>query len=525
MSEQLFSEINRVPRANPISLQDMIDAEVLAARTSASLVRDERDYSRRIPRVNFSERDVVSRRGAIRFQNSSGASFGNQSFQNSSSSSSNLNNIDLRVDETKEEQKIILCDRYKDLETIKEKGLECPICLNVISGTVSITTCLHKFCSKCLFQHCMTSANPSCPMCRSELTQENIILCDELTHFLDNCIIKCKNLECTVEVCRKEYYNHISSCVYNKKQCKDCKTLVYERDMNNHNSECEFRQIKCNLCYSFIHFRNQEDHINNHCPYNTVKCPNEQCDYSTQRCNLNSHISRCNHRKIRCYNGCQAFIECQDMKQHNEICPNRKIPCEYCTISFTRSSMDLHHTCCPKKLVECIYCHENILNGNMSIHHRSCSNKPVKCPNNCDMEIERRFILSHTDMCVNRSVCCNDCKQYYVLSRKELHDNSCMDKTIECTECNDTFLRRHAFEHSSVCLYKTINCKYSYAGCTGKFLRINEKEHCETCKDYHLDILELCILKNITINKKDDEKKDDEHETIKILKRLGARMI
>jgi hypothetical protein len=41
----------------------------------------------------------------------------------------------------------ISSERYKDIETIKDKGLECPICLNVINGTVAVTTCIHKFLS------------------------------------------------------------------------------------------------------------------------------------------------------------------------------------------------------------------------------------------------------------------------------------------------------------------------------------------------------------------------------------------
>ena len=405
--------------------------------------------------------------------------------------------------QTNREEKSIPCERYKDLDTIKERELECPICLCVISGTVSITICLHKFCSACLVRHLSASlTDPRCPMCRHELTMDDIILSEELTSYLDNCTVTCRNMECRTEVQRKDYYNHIASCSYNKKECKECRSMVYEKDFEKHSNECEHRLLKCNLCRSFVQHRKQQDHRENYCPNSTIKCPNEKCNYRTQRCKIFQHTPNCSFRTVVCANGCQSLIEYKELSLHNEICLMKKVPCEFCSKQYPQSTINAHHQVCPKKLNSCQYCSASVLNSSMLYHHRVCDLKPVKCPNECGQEVERRALLSHDKECSNRSVPCEECKQYYILSRRDLHDQSCSNKRVLCSDCNESIIRKDLIEHGKVCLYKYLHCRYSYAGCVGTFLRTCEKEHYENHKDHHLSILENYINKCQSNNKK-----------------------
>ena len=424
-------------------------------------------------------------------------------------SSSSSNNRDLLVPED-QNKNIISNERYKDLESIKDKGLECPICLSVINGTVAVTTCIHKFCSSCLYQHCMSSANTSCPLCRSELNPENIVISDDLSLYLDNCIVVCKNLECTVEVERKNYDQHNSTCPYNKKQCNDCKSLIYERNMEKHKEECDYRSIKCNLCRAIVPIRKQEEHRNTSCPFNVAKCKNEKCNFTTQRHRMHKHTHECIYREISCVNGCSATIEFRDVSLHNETCPRRKILCIECTATILCSNAEIHYLSCPKRIRECEYCNENVINSNIHHHYRSCSKKLIPCPNECGESIERRYLLNHNNVCQNRSNKCVECKQHYILSHQDSHDRSCPNKRVNCHDCNESIMRKDLSEHSSSCQYKSLLCKYHYASCIGKFLRVNEQDHYEQYKDHHLQLLEEYI--NINVLKKKDESDNDEED-------------
>lgn len=415
-------------------------------------------------------------------------------FNNESSRSS----MNLRVESKEEEKKTfsshhILCERYKDLELIKEMGLECPICLTVIKGTVAITTCLHKFCSSCLYNHCMSSHNACCPMCRGELNPENIIISSELTEYLDKCIVTCANLECNIEMTRREYNRHISVCEYNKIQCGDCSSLIYKKDKKTHEEECEFRSIKCNLCRSIIQYNNQEQHMNEDCLLVMIKCSNNKCNYTTQRHKIWKHKGECKYRNIPCNNGCSAIISCEDITLHNEICPMRKIECHDCKLPYSYINQEYHNDLCPEKSKECKYCKTSILNRFMECHiHGNCHDKPVQCPT-CDITIERKNLTDHKNICINRPTQCVECDQWYSYSDYYSHIKTCQYQTIACLECRAEFIRKDKNIHTQKCLYQTLKCKYSYAGCFDSFLRSNETSHYNDHKDHHLDLLDKYI--------------------------------
>ena len=118
-----------------------------------------------------------------------------------------------KTDKNEEEKYIIPDEKYKNLDVIKEKELECPICCSVINGTVAITKCFHRFCLSCLNKS--QKRNNSCPICRQDLNVlDSVIISDTLTTFLNNSIVSCRYEECKVELCRKDMYNHIEVCRY-----------------------------------------------------------------------------------------------------------------------------------------------------------------------------------------------------------------------------------------------------------------------------------------------------------------------
>lgn len=213
-------------------------------------------------------------------------------------------------------------EKYVNIEEIKEKGFDCPICQDVISGTVAITTCLHKFCSKCLFNHCKNKVNPNCPMCRKDLDVNDIILSDDITEYLDNSLIICKNIECKELMKRKEYKTH--DCKYDKSQCKFCGVVFYKEKYNEHVQTCDMKTVKCNLCRCFVIEKLMEHHRKHKCPRAIVECK-YQCNYRSQRYKIDFHHKNCHRRIVQCPNSCDLCMEYKDLENHNEICLNRDV--------------------------------------------------------------------------------------------------------------------------------------------------------------------------------------------------------
>lgn len=59
------------------------------------------------------------------------------------------------------------------ITNIIEEDMKCPICLGTIDITSSVTTCLHRFCSKCLERSLRVDLGPKghhdCPACRAKM--------------------------------------------------------------------------------------------------------------------------------------------------------------------------------------------------------------------------------------------------------------------------------------------------------------------------------------------------------------------
>lgn len=416
----------------------------------------------------------------------------------SSSTQESKDQYELKVDESSKDY--IRSDQYVDYKKLCEDNLECSICLNIIDGTVAVTTCMHRFCSSCLFEYMMKKAgSASCPNCRSSIDNlEDVMISSELSDVLDATVIKCKNKECTAELPRKEYKKHAQICEFNKKQCKGCKSLYFEKDFHSHEEECESRLVKCNLCNSYTKFKDQKTHRDDVCPGTMVKCPNRKCNYMTQRFKINRHGASCTYRMITCSNGCDAVFDHKEQSSHNEICNRRPVKCEFCDINVPYNNLNEHYNLCPKKPAECKWCSSTVVFGSMTNHEIVCPKKKVKCSQDCGVEMERGELQKHLEDCPNRYVKCNDCSQQYILSKKEYHESSCSEKVVTCSDCSQTITRKNIYFHSErTCDMKLVECKYVYAGCSCKFTRKTESEHYREYKDLHLEILEKYIQTKI----------------------------
>jgi hypothetical protein len=387
---------------------------------------------------------------------------------------------------------VIANDSFKNLEEIKEKGLECAICLNVINGTVAVTTCIHKFCSTCIHKHYETSANGNCPLCRNELSYDDIILSSELTEYLDQCIIICKNQGCKLETTRKDYYNHYYVCDYSKQNCKECLTLIYKKDEETHKTNCKNRKVNCIWCNCLVSYSLMEYHKAAECSETNVVCPSSGCNFRNVRKDMHKHIENCEFRSIVCE--CAVKVIFKNLETHKTICTKRKVKCQYCDLIYVVTSKKKHERTCPKMIKECNYCTESLLYEKMNEHYTKCESKPIKC-NWCDIIAEKKFIDHHKFECFNRPMTCNLCNKNYLNNSN--HDNICLEKPIQCEDCGITCVRKDMYLHTEICVNKIIPCKYKYIGCKTHFIREEQESHYNSCSKYHLELFETYVQKHI----------------------------
>jgi hypothetical protein len=216
-------------------------------------------------------------------------------------------------------------DRYIAYPEISDRGLECPICISVITGTVVVTPCNHRFCSRCLNRHYRNK--PECPMCRKAFTFSSIRIDTEATEYLDRCLVTCKNPDYKQEITRKDEPVHSESCEYNKSECLDCKSLVYNRDLESHRQCCPSRKTTCNLCRAMLPYLKYQSHLDTECPYSVVQCKNQDCNYRCNRYKMAVHSRlNCRTREVECPSGCGLVFKIGDVEGHRQVCSKKSKP-------------------------------------------------------------------------------------------------------------------------------------------------------------------------------------------------------
>lgn len=382
-------------------------------------------------------------------------------------------------------------DKYDNIKEIKEKNLMCPICFGVITGTVAITSCTHKYCSRCLHKHVRSSLSPNCPMCRKELSPSDISLSEEETEYLDSSIVECRNAECKEKMMRKEYNSHIDNCKYNKAKCDDCLTLIYLKDSDQHKSVCAFRNVECNLCKATVKYNKSEEHREKLCPHMPIKCPNEKCRYEASRHKIPNHLTQCKFRSIVCRNGCGLKFELQNESKHNESCVMRIISCEWCKIKLQEKNLHTHCDVCPKKPIECMYCNEKITLEVNVTHSQVCTERVMKC--DCGLEIIRKDMAEHKKRCSCCLKVCGVCDTHIPEKDMENHQKVCPKKIVQCQNCGNEHFLMNMNAHNATCEYAKVICKYHYAGCSDEFVRKETKQHMDDNVTQHLALLDAYV--------------------------------
>eukprot|EP01084_Bolivina_argentea_P030714 56865_1 len=220
------------------------------------------------------------------------------------------------------------------------------------------------------------------------------------------------------------------------------------------------------------------------CPYQSIKCPFD-CGNEMLRENVKNHENICPNIRITCpNNGCVISLKRHLMNKHiKEHCPKTKVTCSLCNKSMIRTSVYAHDKYyCKEAQVDCEHCLQTITRHEEHIHLKICADFAIKC-NGCHEFFLRKLMKTHIqNECPETKVNCPYCKlkkRRCILSWHVYHE--CTDVMVACCfsdkGCNVGVKRKELGEHKIQCGYDSINCKH----CDVKILKMTENVHLKIC--------------------------------------------
>ncbi|XP_015777801.1 PREDICTED: TNF receptor-associated factor 6-like isoform X8 [Acropora digitifera] len=126
-----------------------------------------------------------------------------------------------------------------------------------------------------------------------------------------------------------------------------------------------------------------------------------ECPWKGPLGELEDHLNECDFVDVSCPKNCGKEFQRKDLKKHlKDDCPNRTIPCIFCTVEVLWNSMENHFQDCPQYPLSCEKCgKENIPRNEMQDHNeKECPRAELKCPFNvvgCPFEGTRPAVNEH----------------------------------------------------------------------------------------------------------------------------------
>ena len=211
-------------------------------------------------------------------------------------------------------------------------SIECPICLQIMSKDISLTSCGHHFCTSCIKR-----IHGPCPECRT--TPYQIFPDASRQRIIGGLQVYCSNKKdgCTWKGELKNLSGHINKgrrvgdCQFQVVKCRYwkclpllscCRVKMKRADLANHEeNKCPERPYTCQYCgHKDTYWDITNDHYDE-CPRYPVTCPNE-CDpkKTMPREEVDAHIKNdCPLEPVACelcWAGCTARPQRKDIEQH-----------------------------------------------------------------------------------------------------------------------------------------------------------------------------------------------------------------
>ncbi|XP_067043184.1 TNF receptor-associated factor 6-like isoform X1 [Acropora muricata] len=126
-----------------------------------------------------------------------------------------------------------------------------------------------------------------------------------------------------------------------------------------------------------------------------------ECPWKGPLGKLEDHLNECDFVDVSCPKNCGKEFQRKDLKRHLEDdCPNRTIPCTFCTEEVLWNGVENHFQDCPQYPLSCEKCgKENIPRNEMQDHNeKECPRAELKCPFSvvgCPFEGTRPAVNEH----------------------------------------------------------------------------------------------------------------------------------
>lgn len=189
-----------------------------------------------------------------------------------------------------------------------------------------------SFLAYCLGIQQQIEHSPTCPLCRQEISLENISRNLVAEKQSENLAVWCRyhfefgeNEECLVSElgCKETLLSinlaaHEKQCPYAWTNCPYSDKCGKIRKMNRteHERECIYRTTECEYCYCLVQLPLLNEH-QQECKAGPTQC--NYCGEELTRGNLSAHeIEICMEFPIDCPYKCTEKIKRKDLKQHNK---------------------------------------------------------------------------------------------------------------------------------------------------------------------------------------------------------------
>ena len=268
-----------------------------------------------------------------------------------------------------------IIDLISDNEELLEE-LTCSICFNICRDASTICTD-HFLCDYCIKGGITREPLPACPICRFEGgIQPNPRW---VRKFINKLIVRCPYAGdgCPEGIKIGDLGRHCERCRYKIRECPNdyCDFSGTTEQLMAHQNNCGSRWVSCNNqgCHAMYQYFDQPAHEES-CEYKELHCANDGCTASFLRKDQQWHDARCEYALEPCDNkGCGSRVARYEMALHKmEHCEYQLFACEYCHEKQQRRLLEAHKEMCNDRPVLCEFCSVRAPSWQMPEHLAAC---------------------------------------------------------------------------------------------------------------------------------------------------------
>ena len=182
------------------------------------------------------------------------------------------------------------------------------------------------------------------------------------------------------------------------------------------------------------------------------------------------HLDTCGYVLETCKLRCGVVLQRDELKVHEEKCPQRIVECKHCSREFKSCELATHLDKCPKMEVLCeLKCGKRLCRENIAQHlEQICGLVVETCELGCKMKMTRDELRIHvTETCVQRFIPCEHCKKDFKSCDMTLHLDKCPKIKLTCElKCGVVMCREDVTQHVvQDCVEKEIECPFAKYKC------------------------------------------------------------